>query len=131
MNQDCILLTGLCRFAKKFKSSILCPFFVPVSASFILLLGAVIPLFWAPLCVSIFYHYALVGITFEVFNRRFPSYRGLIDFVSGLRGAIFLTLMRNIMSNPPLDIFSNCGECSKNCIEKLGSLKLLCELKAI
>lgn len=51
MNQDCILLTGLCRFAKKFKSSILCVHFLyqylpPLSS------------FWVPLYLFFGHRYA-------------------------------------------------------------------------
>ena len=70
-----------------------------------------------------------VIIKFEVFHEVFPSYRGLIWLSSGLGGAIFLKLKGNIMSDPPL--FSTCSECLINFMGRLGSLKLLCQLRAI
>ena len=63
MNQDCILLTGLCRFAKKFKSSILCFHFLyqyqpPLSSFWVplyLFLGTVMRLHFLPLRIG-WYH---------------------------------------------------------------------------
>ena len=63
---------------------------------------------FVPLCVG------WVSIRFEVFHDVFPSCRGLIWFPCGLGGAIFLKLKGNIISDPPPDIFSLCGECLKN-----------------
>ena len=73
----------------------------------------------------ILYHYALAEfvLTLKCSTRGFPSYRALYNlFFCWPRWNNFQKLKGDIMSGPPRDVSSVCGECLIISMRRLGSL---------